>query len=188
MRRRNRSNERGSALVEAAIATPLVFLLIFGVIEFGLAMKDYVAMSSGVRAGAREASVQGRNADADWQILKAVKRATPGLDNNQIVRVVVFKATGPGMAVPTSCKTVSVAGSCNSYGTADLARPAGDFTGSGVAPDRFWPPSNRKSALHDPPDYIGVWVEVHHDGLTQFVNMTDDYDDQIVMRIEPESL
>jgi len=145
-------------------------------------------MSSGVRAGAREASVQGRNADADYQVLQAVKSRTPGLDTNQIVRVVVFKATDPETQVPATCKTVSVAGSCNSYSTADLARPSGDFTGSGVAPDRFWPPSARKSAVSDPPDYIGVWVEVHHDGLTQFVNLTDDYDDQIVMRIEPEAL
>jgi len=188
MPRIRRRDERGAALVEAALVTPVVFLLLFGVIEFGLAMKDYVSMSNGVRAGAREAAVQGRDTAADYEILRSIKKRMPGLNTNQIKRVVVFKATGPSTVVPTACKTAGVTGSCNSYSNSDLSRPITDFTGTGSAPDRFWAPTSRKSALSDPPDYIGVWVQVQHDGITQMVNLTDTYDDQIVMRIEPDTV
>ena len=45
--------ERGATLVEAAIVTPLFFLLIFGIIEVGGAYKDKLAIGNAVTAGAR---------------------------------------------------------------------------------------------------------------------------------------
>ena len=38
------------AIVEAAFVTPVFFILIFGILEVGLAMNDYLALSSTVRA------------------------------------------------------------------------------------------------------------------------------------------
>lgn len=57
MRRlRRRRDERGAAAVEAALITPILVLLVFGIIEFSFVLRDYQVVSSDVRAGARIAS------------------------------------------------------------------------------------------------------------------------------------
>src|ERR1019366_5676160 len=52
--------ERGSAAVEAALVTPLVMALLFGIIEMGFLFKDYLAVAGAVRAGVRIASASPR--------------------------------------------------------------------------------------------------------------------------------
>lgn len=48
----------GAALVEFALIAPVLFLVLFGVIEFGIALNDYQSIRHGVRDGARQAVVQ----------------------------------------------------------------------------------------------------------------------------------
>ena len=48
--------ERGAVAVEAALVTPLLLVLIFGIFEVALLMRDHVAVSSSVRVGGRIAS------------------------------------------------------------------------------------------------------------------------------------
>lgn len=48
---------RGGALVEVAIAFPLLALLLFGLIEFGMFINHNISGSHGVREGARQAVV-----------------------------------------------------------------------------------------------------------------------------------
>ncbi len=43
----------------------------------------------------------------------------------------------------------------------------------------------RKVFLSDPPDYVGVYIEVHHQSLTGAVGMTRDFKDQFVAQLEP---
>ena len=47
----------GAALVEFALVMPLLFLLLFGIVEFGINMNDYQAVRQGVRDSARQAVV-----------------------------------------------------------------------------------------------------------------------------------
>lgn len=49
--------ERGAVLVEAAIVLPLLLLLLFGMIEFGVALNDYQSIRQGARDSARSAVV-----------------------------------------------------------------------------------------------------------------------------------
>jgi Flp pilus assembly protein TadG len=58
---RRRGGERGAALVEFAIVLVLFALLLFGVIEFGLAYNDFIAVRQGTREGARLAVVDDVN-------------------------------------------------------------------------------------------------------------------------------
>jgi Flp pilus assembly protein TadG len=51
--RASRSNERGQALVEAALTFPLLFLIFFGIIEFSLVIFSYNTISNAAREGAR---------------------------------------------------------------------------------------------------------------------------------------
>ena len=190
-RRRGERGERGAAIVEAAIGTVLVLTMIFGVIEFGLAFKDYLSMSAAVRDGARVATTQGSSTQADFLIIKTVKQRMPAVATGDIKRIVVFKAANPKSTIDSvnaTCKTASVTNVCNSYGPTDFARPSTDFTGATPSPDRYWPPANRKDTLAGPPDYVGVWVQISHKGVTGLLKVASSYDDDVVMRIEPATI
>ena len=50
-------NERGQALTEFALVLPIIALLLFGVIQFGIAFNNYITLTDAVRAGARKGAV-----------------------------------------------------------------------------------------------------------------------------------
>jgi hypothetical protein len=49
--------ERGTALIEGAIVIPVLFLILFSVIDFSWAFYQYISLRQGVREGAREAAI-----------------------------------------------------------------------------------------------------------------------------------
>jgi hypothetical protein len=49
--------ERGAALVEMALVLPLLFVLVFGMIDFASVYSDYQSLRQGTREGARQTSV-----------------------------------------------------------------------------------------------------------------------------------
>ena len=53
-------NEKGQAIIEAAIVIPFLLLLVLGVFEFGRAMYIKNTLNNAVRAGARTAAVTPR--------------------------------------------------------------------------------------------------------------------------------
>ncbi len=103
---RRGAGERGASLVEFAIIAPLLLLLLFGIIEFGLTFNDYQSIRQGAREGAREAVVKnygtvtscGINGDAaaataDVQRIICQTKARTGLGNS--VRVAVRVVADP---------------------------------------------------------------------------------------------
>jgi Flp pilus assembly protein TadG len=56
---RRREKETGAVLVEFALVVPLLFLILFGIIDFSLVMFSYISVRQGTSAGAREAAVIG---------------------------------------------------------------------------------------------------------------------------------
>ena len=56
-RRPRAQGDDGAALVEFALVMPLLFLLLFGIVEFGINMNDYQSLRQGVRDAARQAVV-----------------------------------------------------------------------------------------------------------------------------------
>jgi Flp pilus assembly protein TadG len=50
-------SERGQTMTEFALVLPLLVLLLFGVIQFGIAFNNYITLTDAVRAGARKGSV-----------------------------------------------------------------------------------------------------------------------------------
>lgn len=154
--------ERGAVSVEAALILPILFLIIFGTIEIGGAVKAYSSVANGVRAGGRMASVAGNDAMADQMILERLAQESAGIGKGEIEYVVIWHATGPGSSVPGPClrplptapnassegRAVSGApGSCNIYflpqapgGAFDMARglaahPASYYFGCSGASD-----------------------------------------------------
>lgn len=54
--------QRGQSIVEFALVLPLFMLSLFGIIYFGMAFSDYIALNSFARSSAREASISTENA------------------------------------------------------------------------------------------------------------------------------
>ncbi len=50
-------SEQGQALTEFALTLPVLALLLFAVIQFGIAFNNYVTLTDATRAGARKAAV-----------------------------------------------------------------------------------------------------------------------------------
>lgn len=179
-------------MIEAALATPVFLLVVVGVMEFGLALKDYLAMSSGSRAAVRTASTLGNASNTDYASVQALLKGSRAITQGSgtIQMVVVFKATGPDnvLTSTSTCLTGSVTNLCNRYTTSDLTRSADDFGCGSSSPDRFWCPSSRKFRQSDPPDYVGIYVQVLHQNPTGLFGATRTFTDQYVMRIEPKEL
>jgi Flp pilus assembly protein TadG len=55
--RRLAREERGQTLTEFALVLPLLALLLFGVIQFGITFNNYITLTDAVRVGARKGTV-----------------------------------------------------------------------------------------------------------------------------------
>ena len=56
--KRNRiREERGQTMTEFAIVLPILIVLLFGIVQFGILFNNYVTLTDAVRAGARAAAV-----------------------------------------------------------------------------------------------------------------------------------
>jgi hypothetical protein len=194
-RLRRRGDERGVAIVEASIVSILFFTLLFGVMEFGLAFRDYLTTANITRTGARTASGHGNEAQADYIILQSIKKAAVGKGNGTIDYIVVFNAgsyNAPLATVNPACAAgTPVAGTCNVYTPADWNRPSTDFGCKPAvpSPDLSWCPTTRKIsasvASGGPPDYIGVYVKFTHNNIFKILKPQFVFRDQTIIRIEP---
>jgi Flp pilus assembly protein TadG len=80
----NRDNESGQALVEFALVAPVLFLILFAIIQFGVAFMHSVALTDAVRAGARKAAVSRTAADPSAAATGAVLGAASDLDSSTL--------------------------------------------------------------------------------------------------------
>jgi hypothetical protein len=177
------------ALIEAAFVTPVFFLLVFGVIEIGMAMNDNLALSHSTRAGSRVASASGNDLYADYGILRSIDRESSAIPREQIDYIVVYKAAGIGEPPTDTCKGgTSVTGVCNVYTPADFDLEKEDFgCGDSTAPDYAWCPQTRWVTLTSArsPDYVGVWMKVQHPWVTRMFGTTVTLTDSSVIQLEP---
>jgi Flp pilus assembly protein TadG len=56
-RRKRTQGDCGQTFVEFALALPLLVVILFGIIQFGIAFHDYITVTDATRAGARKAAV-----------------------------------------------------------------------------------------------------------------------------------
>jgi hypothetical protein len=181
-RRAVRARQRGSVLVEAAIIFPVLLMVTFGTIEYGLAFMSASTTSSATRSGARIASTAYapavRSGTANGVIdqvrlaveddLKALSRGTP-------VKLWMYRVdpSSPGGAPTGSPDFSTCTTSCIRW-TWDGSHFAGR---AGT-----WPsPTACGSTL----DRVGIYVQVRHEPLTGFFGNGTTISEHTVMRIEP---
>lgn len=98
---------------------PILFLIIFGIMEVGGAIKSKSSAANAVRAGGRIASVAGNNILADQVTLERVAREAAGIGRGEIEYIVIWHATGPEDTLPPKCVPSSSAPNTESVGVPD---------------------------------------------------------------------
>lgn len=74
--RRNRTKlgSSGTVTVEAALITPLLITLLFGIIEFGFIFKDLLLLHQAAREGARVAAVGATTSEIESRIMGSISQ------------------------------------------------------------------------------------------------------------------
>jgi Flp pilus assembly protein TadG len=72
-------DERGQTMVEFAVVLPVLVVMLFGIIQFGIVFNNYVTLTDAVRSGAREAAVARQSADPAGTATTAVRSSAPNL-------------------------------------------------------------------------------------------------------------
>lgn len=80
-RRRNIiRDERGQTMVEFALVVPILCVILFGILQFGVLYNDYVTLTDATRVGARKAAVSRNDGDPPGVAEAAARNSAAGLD------------------------------------------------------------------------------------------------------------
>lgn len=212
---RRLSGDGGSALVEAALLTPLLFFFLIGLIEMGLFFRSYLGTNAAVTDAARTASVVGNDVHADYDILLAVRKATATMTTKDIVNLVVFDPSAPAAGAtsatnpvdataPAVCRNAlsrlhDAIARCNAY-TPGVSTTGDWYTVSNTqyactSPNDFsagyCPNTMRKTAktgANGPPGFVGVTLTVKHKYISGMFGTTKDISSTVITALEPQSL
>jgi Flp pilus assembly protein TadG len=96
---RQLKHERGQTMVEFAVVLPVLALLLFGVIQFGIAFNSYLTITDAARAGARKAVVSREASNPSGLAEQAVRDSAGQLDQGQLKVSVSPPPWDPGSTV-----------------------------------------------------------------------------------------
>ncbi len=177
--------DRGAALTETALLAPLFFLLIFGIIEFGMAFRDRLSVDSAAQYSARMGAIQGNSLATDYTILAEASHYLDIAGDAENVRIVVYKASGPGDSPPAGCAAgTSQLGVCNVYSLTGIDDPANFGCLAGDL-DVSWCPSSRNITATSG-DFLGVWISAERPYITGLFGDSITLTASTVVRIEPQ--
>jgi len=71
-------------MVEFALVLPVLLVVLFGIIQFGITFSNYVALTDAVRAGARTAAVSRSSSDPVGDVITRVSNASGDLDSSKV--------------------------------------------------------------------------------------------------------
>jgi Flp pilus assembly protein TadG len=77
-------SERGQSLTEFALALPILALLLFAVIQFGIVFNNYVTLTDATRAGARKGAVARRLPNPLSATIAAVRNSATDLKQGNL--------------------------------------------------------------------------------------------------------
>ena len=103
-RRRSIREQKGQTMVEFALVMPVLFLVLFGIIQFGALYNDYITLTDAARVGARKAAVSRQTGDPVGLATAATKNAASDLDLAKLTVTVTANvwAAGADVTVKTA--------------------------------------------------------------------------------------
>ncbi len=84
LRRKSIRRDDGQAMVEFALVLPVLLVLVLGIIQFGIVLHDYLAITDAVRVGAREAAVSRMDPMAASDVEARVRASAAELDQTEL--------------------------------------------------------------------------------------------------------
>ena len=181
---RARRDERGATIVEAAIILPLLILLTFGAIEFGIGFRDSAAVASSTRAGARIASALTAQPTFETNSKLSVSDSLKDLLHATPQYLVVYKANANG---DPNGGAVS-----NGYaGCVDCFRyqwdGANKVWSNNLSADTWTAAEQQVAACANTLPSVGVYVKASQGFITGLFGANKTFDHKTVMRLEPVS-
>lgn len=85
-------SSRGQSLVELALVTPILIILVFGIIDFGVGLYSWITLTNAAREGARLGSLQGTEAE----VVALVRDRAANLDQSDLTVAVTNAEGDPG--------------------------------------------------------------------------------------------
>lgn len=152
----------------------LLVTILLGIMEMGLAFKDWLSISSAARAGARVGSAIGQDPNADCAILEAIGADLDLVGTSAVEEVWIFDAN-QSTGDPTGPKQVY-----RPAGGSDPISCAGWFLAEGG-----WGPSERVVSSDDL-SLLGIRIKFQHDWVTGFFPFSGNWQDDAIMRMEPK--
>ena len=112
-------DERGQSMTEFAIVLPILVVLLFGIVQFGILFNNYVTLTDAARAGARAAAVSRQASDPIGTATAAVQSSASDLNQANLgVNVSsTWAPTAPVTVTATYPYSISLLGWVVSSGT-----------------------------------------------------------------------
>ncbi len=182
-RKFRRGADSGAVAVEAAFIFPILVLVLFGIIEFSLFLRDHVALAAAVRSGARTASAEPRMSTFGTDAAGAVLKAGTGMPFSTVQQMWVYEANAGGY--PTNGGSASqTTGDFNTCTTRCMV-----YTYSGGSFSKTAGSWDHTLVNACPGDAgmtnVGVLIKAHHGFVTGLFGTTIDITDHAVLRFEP---
>ena len=178
-------DERGAVAVEAALITPLFLLLMFGIIDFGLLIRDQVTVTAAVRAGGRVASALPQVAPTApstvapflAETAATMTTASNNLTRNGATQLWIYNADLNGGKPPTTCNSSAAKAQCVEYTwNTNCTDSSVTDTVNGYCFSTNeagnWP-YNTVNACPGTEDSVGVYLKTPHDFITPFWAKSD---------------
>jgi hypothetical protein len=213
MRRSKASTDRqetGAVAVEAALVTPLLFLLIFGLIDAALLMRDYAGATSATRVGVRIASTGADSgpclAEASdvtkcptgvgvpelaQQAADMMSTTSSAIPKDSVEYILVYKANEAGFP-GTATERIDLAEcltECVAYRWSETQERfrwvQGSWDSSTISACGVPKPHRDNPELFWTLDSVGVQISVRHSFVAGALGTGIDVTDHAVMKFEP---
>lgn len=168
---------RGAVLIEAVLLMTLMLTLFFGILEFGLAIRERNGLSEATRTGVRAASSLSRQDGYHTAAAEAVSTSLRGLDIEDLT-LSIYKAD-PITGNPLNGNLEN----CNfCYRFVWNSNTESFEPVTGVS----WPATDQAACgIGGTNDYVGVYLAGHYDMVTTFWSEHIQLAEKAVMRLEP---
>lgn len=212
-RKRERSGSRGAVAVEAALVTPMILVMLFGIIEFAFYLKDDVALTSLVRDGGRIASANAgagpagndntgacispctpANAPMLAQVAAdAIQKAGSALPKGSINQLWIYLANAKGypcLSADTATSHPCVDGTDKNASFNTCATNCVKYQWVPAA-NRFgyiggsWNSATIQACAAGPPESVGIYMSATHTFITKIFGASHKLTDHAVFTFEP---
>lgn len=103
-------NDSGQALIEVALSAPILLMMVFGILQFGIIMQRYVSLNDAVRSGARALAMTRGSADPCTTAANRLRSGAIGLDLTalNLTFTVNSNTYGPGLTPACSGQGITM--------------------------------------------------------------------------------